>query len=372
MSLLPPLFLPGMRHRTSRADDLRRLPGRRRSCFRGSERMGRRIMVPLRRRRISAGLAGFLLSRRDAGARAIRFFRVAEMNSLEILEQAVNLLRSAPLPAVLAYLTGAVPFSIALLFFLNDMNRSPFAFDHLAGASAGVAAMYIWKNIWQALFARKLYQTLSPEQPRASVLKLILFQAAVQPVGLALALPFPWLVAYFRNAALIAALGWPRPLRTARTQAVLWTKQNWGILALMTAGAMLLFANILLSIAVVPQLARSFLGIEGDLARLGERIVNLTTVAVAATLTWMVVDPLFDAVYALRVFYGESITSAEDLRAALRRAIAAAVLLVILIVPARAQVNPVQLDHSIDQVIHSREFTWRAPHPAEQPQGRWV
>ena len=290
------------------------------------------------------------------------------MNSLEILEQAVNLLRSAPLPAILAYLTGAVPFSIALLFFLNDMNRSPFAFDHLAGASAGVAAMYIWKNIWQALFARKLYQTLSPEQPRASLLKLILFQAAVQPVGLALALPFPWLVAYFRNAALIAALGWPQPLRSARTQAVLWTKQNWGILALMTAGAMLLFANILLTIAVVPQLARSFLGIEGDLARLGERIVNFTTIAVAATLTWMVVDPLFDAVYALRVFYGESITSAEDLRAALRRAIAASVLLVILIVPASAEVDPVKLDQSIDQVIHSREFTWRAPHPAGEPQ----
>src|SRR6185437_15008590 len=163
------------------------------------------------------------------------------MNAIEILEQAVNLLRAAPLPAVLAYLTGAVPFSIALLFFLNDMNRSPFAFDHLAAASAGLAALYIWKNVWQAMFVRRLYEILSPGQPHASVGKVILCQAALQPLGLALALPFPWLVAFFRNVALTSALGWPHALRTARKQAVMWTSQNWGILALMTLAGLLLF-----------------------------------------------------------------------------------------------------------------------------------
>jgi hypothetical protein len=299
------------------------------------------------------------------------------MNAIDILEQALQLLRAAPPAAILAYLTGAIPFSVALLFFLNDMNRSPFAFDHLATASLGLAALYVWKNSWQAVFARKLYQALSPSQAKTNITKLILFQAAMQPVGLVLALPFPWLVAFFRNAALFAALGRPHPLRTARRQAVLWTGQNWGILALMSVAGLLLFANILITIVILPQLARSFLGIEGELARLGVRILNLTTAAVAATITWMVLDPLFDAVYALRCFYCESIVNGEDLRAALRKAIATAAVLAMLVIvaprPAAAQVDPAKLDHSIDQVIHSREFTWRAPHPAgEEPHGRWV
>ncbi len=37
-------------------------------------------------------------------------------------------------------------------------------------------------------------------------------------------------------------------------------------------------------------------------------------------------------------------------------------------------INPVELDRSIDQVIHSREFTWRTPHAGsdEAPQAKWV
>lgn len=298
------------------------------------------------------------------------------MNAVEILEQAVNLLRGAAPAAILAYLTGAVPFAVALLFFLNDMNRSPFAFDHLAAASAGLAALYIWKTAWQAVFARRLYLTLSPEQPPLPVLKTILVQASLQPLGMAVALPFPWLVAFFRNVALMAALGWPHPIRTARQQAIARTGQNWGILALMSIAALLLFANLLICIAILPQMARSFLGIEGELARLGGRIVNLSTAAVAATLTWLLLDPLFDAVYALRCFYGVSMVSGDDLKAALRRATATAAILIALlaIAPrANAQVNATQLDQSIDQVIHSREFTWRAPRPpGAEPQGRWV
>ena len=108
-----------------------------------------------------------------------------ERTAIDILEEAVNLLRAAPLRATVAYLTGAVPFILALLFFLNDMTRSPFAFEHLGRASLALAALYIWKNVWQALFARQLYESLSPQDARIPVMRLIAIQAALQPVGLA-------------------------------------------------------------------------------------------------------------------------------------------------------------------------------------------
>ena len=299
------------------------------------------------------------------------------MNAIEILEEAVDLLRSAPLRVIVTYLLGAVPFVVALLFFLNDMTRSAFAFEHLAASSLGLAILYVWKNVWQAVFAAQLYETLSPGVRRANrPLRLIAMQAALQPLGLAVMLPFPWVVAFFRNVALFAALGVADPLRMARKQAVLWTKQNWAVIAIVTLGGLLLFVNILAMMVFLPQLARSFLGIEGDLARLGSRMLNLSSTATAVALTWLAIDPLLDAVYALRCYYGESIVTGEDLLAALRRAVAVIGIVFVLTSAAPAayaQVDATQLDHSIDQVIHGREFTWRTPR-AEGPEmdGKWV
>ena len=137
-------------------------------------------------------------------------------------------------------------------------------------------------------------------------------QATLQPIGLLIPLPFPWITAFFRNVALYSALGRRDALSAARRQSVYATSQNWGVLLIVTLGSLLLFANVLATIVVLPQLARSFLGIEGDLARLGTGIVNLTTLGVAAAITWFAIDPLLDAVYTLRCFYGESVASGSD------------------------------------------------------------
>ncbi len=295
------------------------------------------------------------------------------MSAIEILEQSVNLLRAAPMRIVVKYLIGAVPFMLALLFFLSDMTRSPFAAEHLAAASLGLAVLYIWKNVWQALFEADLYTSLAPGTYNGGNLpRLIAIQGTLQPLGLVLMLPFPWLVAFFRNVGIFAALGAPDPLRIARRQAGLWTRQNWGVLALITLAGLLLFVNVLVVIVLLPQLARSFLGVEGDFARLGQGMLNEWTAAVALALTWLVVDPLLDAVYVLRCFHGESIATGEDLRAAFRRAIAVIALVVIAGItfvmphPAVAQTPPgsidtTRLDRSMSEVIHRREFTWRMP-----------
>jgi len=134
----------------------------------------------------------------------------------------------------------------------------------------------------------------------------------------------------------------------------------------------------------LPQLARSFLGIEGDLARLGAGLLSWTTASIAAALTWLALDPLLDAVYILRCFYGESVSSGDDLRSALRKATVAAglVLTALMLQPSlhaqdpapeqrATSVDPARLDSSIQEVIHRREFTWRVPlPPSDQDEGR--
>lgn len=298
-----------------------------------------------------------------------------DRGAIDLLEEAGQLLRAAPFAAHVTYLAGAVPFILALLFFLNDMTHSPFAADHLVTGSLALAALLVRKNVWQARFEARLYRILSPaSQGPASLWRLILIEASLQPISLIAPLPLPWLVAFFRNASLFAALGDPEPMRSAGRQAVLWTRQNWAILSILTIAALLLFINVMAVIYLVPQIARSFLGIEGDVVRSGPRIINWTTTAAAAALVWMFLDPMLDAIYVLRCFYGESIASGEDLRAALRRAIATAVLLVAIFGAApRASaqsIDPQRLDQSIDEVIHHREFTWRSPKPAVEQPGR--
>jgi hypothetical protein len=347
-----------------------------------------------------------------------------QLPAIEILEQSVNLLRASP-QALTIYLAGAIPFTLALLVFLNDMMLSPYAFDHLATASLGLAALYVWKNALQAIFAARLYRTLSPGVSNPSyskhavgplgffrsLLNPFLIQCALQPVGLAIPLPFPWVIAFFRNVSMFAAIGSPDAVRTARRQAALWTRQIWGVMLIVALTFLLLFLNLLAMIVLLPQLARSFLGIEGDFARLGIHILYPATLGVALALAWMAIDPVLDAVFVLRCFYGESIATGEDLRAALQKALLAAVMIVFLIglgpQGARAQspagsaspaatpvatnpgetntpvtraasddassINPADLDRSIDEVIHSREFTWRTPHSGgEEAHGKWV
>ena len=255
-----------------------------------------------------------------------------ERGAVEILEEAIQLLRTAPAASIAVYLAGAIPFFVALLYFWTDMARNPFAAERLAGESLAVAALFLWKSVRQAVFEARLYRQLSltEEQPMR-LARLVMIQSALQPLSLlaipiaSLAVvPFAWTVAFFRNAGLFAALGEPRVIAAARRQAGLWSPQNWFLLTLTSLAGLLLFLNVLISIVLAPQLGKSILGMEGDFARLGVRLLNSTTLAVAASIMWLAIDPLLDAVYVLRCFHGESLATGEDLRVALQRAVRAA------------------------------------------------
>ncbi len=332
-----------------------------------------------------------------------------EQGAIEILEEAVQLLRSAPASSIAVYLVGAIPFSLGLLFFWTDMTRNPFASERVAEESLGVALLFVWKSVWQAVFEARLYRqrSMSSAGP-LRLARLIAIQCTLQPLSLVViplsslaAIPFAWTIAFFRNAGLFAALGEARVLPMARRQAGLWTRQNWLAMTLITVAALLLLGNVLILIALLPQIGRSILGTEGEFARLGLRLLNSTTFAVAAAVTWLGIDPLLDAFYVLRCFRGQALASGEDLRVEFARALRAAALPLLFVIvfqvaapEARAQVvtapgiptgkdgptgvqrpaiDPQQLDRTIREVIRRPEFAWRRPQPDRaEPQGQWV
>src|SRR5713226_6356882 len=119
--------------------------------------------------------------------------RQPAQSALELIEQAIHLLRAAPSIVFAIYYAGALPFVLGLLYFWTDMGRSPFADQHLAGAALGLSVLFLWMKFCQALFARRLSALLSGQPVRspafrrpglARLARIFIAQAVLQPTAL--------------------------------------------------------------------------------------------------------------------------------------------------------------------------------------------
>src|ERR1039458_147415 len=131
-------------------------------------------------------------------------------SAIELYEEAVYLLRSAPASALAAYYTGSLPFVLGFLFFWADMSQSAFAYDHCAPAALGLALLFSWMMYWQALFVRRLHAELSgvpaPHWSSNQARRLGFLQIALQPtkflvlpVASLILLPFASAYAFYQN-----------------------------------------------------------------------------------------------------------------------------------------------------------------------------
>jgi hypothetical protein len=311
------------------------------------------------------------------------------------------------------YYAGALPFVLALLYFWGDMSRSAFAHQHLAGGALGVALLFLWMKLWQALFARALRAQLAGEPAPAitwrGCARIAVAQAALQPTGLfalplafLAALPFGWVYAFYQNVTALADAESSDALRLAKRaqhQAALWPGSNHLVLAVMVAFGLFLFLNWMSAGFALPHLLKMLTGVETVLTRGGWSLLNTTFLAVMLGLTYLCADPLLKAVYVLRCFYGESLRSGEDLKAELRRfaaptgnGVRRALLLLALALPCQAEqlpaatpgtpapasasapatpagLTPANLDRAIAEVIQQRKYAWRLPRerPAARP-----
>jgi len=324
------------------------------------------------------------------------------LGAIELIEQALHYLRGAPPATLASYYLGTLPFVLGLLFFWADMSRSALADEHLVGAALGVALLFLWMKFWQAIFARHLRAAFAGEPPPPLGLRrggrILIAQTALQPSGffllplaLILTLPFAWVCAFYQNltALAVAETGETRSLvKQAARQAALWPRQNHTLLAVLFGFGFYVFLNWTSVCFVLPHLAKMLLGVESVFTRSPSSLFNSTFLAAMLGLTYLSVDPIVKAVYALRCFYGESLESGEDLKAELRRLSQpaqsfAACLLVALMVfgagsvegaesappvapmpvapPPAASIAPSELDRAIREVIQQSKYAWRLP-----------
>ena len=347
----------------------------------------------------------------------------AGKSSLELLEEAIHLLRVAPASAWAAYYLGTLPFVLGFLFFWADMSRSPFAQQHLADAALGMAGLFVLMKFCHGLFVRELRRALggsAPPRGWRAWARLLLVQTALQPTGLFLlplalvvVAPFAWLCAVYQNLTVVAdsdGVKFRELVKRSLRQASLWPRQNHGLVAILLAFAFFVFLNWSTVCLFLPNLVKMLFGVESVFTRSGTSLLNTTFFAAMFWLTYVCVDPVFKAAYLLRCFYGESLQSGQDLKAELKTlklsaAGAVAMLLVWLCAatavaspgraaedatgtpgpaassPARsgpgvagkpAGLEPRDLDQAIREVVRQRKYTWRMPREknAEPPAGQ--
>jgi hypothetical protein len=322
---------------------------------------------------------------------------------VELIEEAVHLLRTAPVTVLVPWLTGTLPFVLALLFFWSDMSAGAFASDRLAAASLGVSAAFIWMKYWHARFAVKVRALAATRE--APVLtagmhaRMLAVQSVIHAAGLFIlplaavsVLPFPWVYAFFQSvtAGADGRKGLRATLHVAARQAADIPMRNIRLLLLMAAFALFVFLNWVILGFALPDLVRMLSGYDSRLTLNMFAILNSTFLAVVCSLTFLCLDPILKTIYVLRCFYNESVRSGEDLLSELRQLKSGALALPLALAivccagtlqaapaaegaPATAveevSTPPAQLEQAIMQVLEQSKYSWRSPRVRESEAG---
>ena len=296
------------------------------------------------------------------------------MNSgIDIVERAMFLLRSRPAGAWAIQAAGAIPLLLSVLYFAFDTLSDPADQSRAALEALVCAACFLWFNVCRARFAQLLSSALSGStqdgwkqafDPRSMALQSCRLFA--MPLALVAVIPFAWAVSFFRTGVVFAGRG---ALGRASKLAGTWPRQTWLALGALVLFSVVVFANLFLILAVLPSLVKIFSGLENDYTRLNFTL-NSTVVMTALGLTWLLLDPLYQAVFCVRAFLAESRETGLDLMYSLRHLALLAAIAIVIAPHAGAQqaaearapgITARDLDASVEKVLEQREYAWRLP-----------
>ncbi len=361
-----------------------------------------------------------------------------ERGGIALAEAALHLMRTAPPACLVAYYFGSIPFVMTLLYYWADMSYSADAYLHCAPGALLVAIAFVWMKAWQTVYARGLLafvrEETAPRWTLGRIMRMTAAQALVHALGfiivvpsLMLVLPFLYVHGLLQNWTILGdgehaglrglaedswerAKHWPlqsffviwllspmlvviglivylalMPILTT-TVPELWT----GVYGMLVQLPLLLLCplgfavtiNLEIVVALIPQLARIFLGIQSTSLQTGLMYDSTLMSAVIGGITYLLMDPLVKAAYVLRCFYSESLETGADLRVALRRIVRAGCVVFVAglgfffaaewacaqevpapeAAPSAApSVDAQELDRAIGETLEKDIYRWRMP-----------
>jgi hypothetical protein len=246
-----------------------------------------------------------------------------EKAALGLIEEAIQLLRAAPISVYALYTAGTVPFLLAFFNFCSEMSYSRDAAGKSTASAFTVTVAYLWMKGLQAFCCRELVNVYTGNitqwwKPRL-LLSIWSRQIALQPLGLILK-PLAWLLVipgayiatFFQNFTIIGGTD-SNDLRHSWDLARLWPKQSFAVFSLLSLLGLVLLVDLYASIVAIPVAFKIFLSIESILTRnflwIFSSVLFFTLSAVAYFLTDIVVK----AIEVVRCCDGEAQATGEDL-----------------------------------------------------------
>jgi hypothetical protein len=246
-----------------------------------------------------------------------------DRTGLALIEEAVQLLRVAPVTVYALYCGGTVPFLLLLFNFCVKMSYSRSAGAECCASAVLVALAYGWTKGLQAFCCRELVRAYTGNVERwwnpKTMLSIWSRQIAFQPLGL-FARPLAWLLvfpviyvsAFFQN---LTVLGGARQtdVRKSWELARLWPAQSWTVYGLLSLLALVVFLDLCAVTFSTPFLLKALLGIESFLTRSYTWMFSPALIIALAAGAHFIIDLLAKAIDVIRCCDGESQTTGEDL-----------------------------------------------------------
>ena len=177
---------------------------------------------------------------------------------MELLDEAISLLRKTPLSILSIYYLGAIPYCLMLIYFWFDMSQSTNAAAHLAWETLALTISYFWMKTFQAVFSRKLLVLLEGgrDEPwtlprwRQTALIQIIYGGSlviVYPISILVGIPFAWVSGFYHNVSILGTQSKSTvgsTFKEAADLAKLWPKQNHLLIGIQLIASTVLFLNL--------------------------------------------------------------------------------------------------------------------------------
>jgi hypothetical protein len=258
---------------------------------------------------------------------------------IDLIEEAIHLLRRAPIETYAFFLVGIAPFVLCFFQFCSEMSYSEFAASSLPGFAVTLALSYLWMKALQYLACRQLVMVYTGELSNRGnfgrILKSCIHQAAIHPIGLfakpmaalasipgfltfvpLLMLPASIICSFFQNASILItgesgdfAKCWHLSVNRGRAAA--------SLLFLSSFLRIVIFLNVYLTIGILPYLLKALFGIDTFLSRDFRWLISFSYLVGIGLISYFVVDLLMKAIQVVEVCRAEAQTTGKDLQRSL-------------------------------------------------------
>jgi hypothetical protein len=316
------------------------------------------------------------------------------IGGLELCERSLALLGQVSPRLWCCYLMGVGPIGLIGLYYLIHMSAHPAAEQDRNLLAFAVTVAGLWWRLCQARFASGLEARLAgAEQSELSWRELLLMglrqtvifagYVLLLPIASLLVIPLVWMTAWFHQCCLVGGRSNPPLVRLIREGAsqLFWGQSAYHT-ALMVASAVgfIVMVNLCGFVLFGPMLFKMMTGVESAITRSYWLVFNSTVLMTVCFVTYVVVSPFVRAIFVLRSYGVDSLTTGVDLRVRLqqftnRRSLggwlgAALLLQGISGVEAAESVSQSEIRQAIEEVMARPEFAWRLRTEAQESAGR--